>query len=75
LPAAATTGDAEIDEPLGRERQRIDVVRLGDRRANRQVDDADVVPVLVVIRGHPVERRDDVGDRTVAVAIENLENG
>src|SRR5207344_2175605 len=42
---------------------------------NRQVDDADVVPILVVIPGHPIERRDDVGDRTVAVAIENLENG
>ena len=68
-------GDTEVDEPLGRLGQRIHVVRLGDRRANRQVDDADVVTVLVVIRGHPVERRDDIGDRAVAIAIENLENG
>ncbi len=35
--------DAGVDGALGRQRQRIGLVGLGDARANRQVDDADVV--------------------------------
>ena len=58
--------DAGVDGALGGERQRVGLERLGDRRADRQVDDADVVGALV--RDRPVERRDDVADDAAARA-------
>ena len=63
--------DARVDDALGRERQRVGLVRLRDRRANREVDDADVVGVAV--RDDPVERRDDVADVAAAMIVEDLQ--
>ena len=63
--------DARVDHALGRERQRVGDVRLGDRRANREVDDADVVGGPV--RDDPVERRDHVADVAAAAIVEDLQ--
>ena len=74
LALVAGSGDdhhSGVDDALGRERQRVGPVRLAHRRADRHVHDADVV--LSVMREHPVERRDDVADRALAVGVENLE--
>ena len=71
LPAAATTTMPASTAPLGRERQRVGVVGLGDRRAHREVDDADVVGRAV--RDRPVERGDHVADDAAAVAVEHLQ--
>ena len=74
LPEVAGGGDdddAGVDRALGGEGQRIGVVGLGDARAHRQVDDADVVRALV--RDRPLERRDDVADDAAAVRVEHLQ--
>ena len=63
--------DAGIDRTLGGECQRIGLVRLGDARAHREVDDADVVRHAVGDR--PLEGGDDVADDAGAVLIEHLQ--
>ncbi len=63
--------DARVGDALGGERQRVGPIGLADGRAHREVDDADVV--LLVMREHPVERRDRVADRAAALGVENLE--
>ena len=63
--------DAGVDHALGGERQRVGPGRLVNRRADRHVDDADVV--RRVIREHPIERRDDVADGPVAGVVEDAQ--
>ena len=63
--------DAGVDDALGRERQRVGLEGLGDRRADRQVHDAHVVGRPV--RDHPVERGDDVADDAAAAVVEHLQ--
>ena len=63
--------DAGIDGPLGGQGERVGVVGLEHARAERHVDDADVVGGAI---GHrPVERLDDVADAAPALAVERLE--
>ena len=63
--------DAGIDGPLGGQGERVGVVGLEHARAERHVDDADVVSGAI---GHrPVERLDDVADAALALAVERLE--
>ena len=64
--------DPRFDGALGRERQRIGVVRLVDAGGDRQVDDADVERVLV--RDRVVDRGDDVADVALAVAVEHFQD-
>ena len=63
--------DARVDDLLRGDRQRVGPRGFVDRRADRHVDDADVV--RRVIRQHPVERGDDAADGAVAVRVEHLE--
>ena len=63
--------DAALRQATGGQRQRIDPVRLGDGRANRKIDDADVVGARV--GGYPVQRGDDRADRSLALGVEHLQ--
>ncbi len=63
--------DARIDGALGGKRQGVGLVRLGDARAHREVDDADVVRHAVGDR--PFEGGDDVADDAVAVPVEHFQ--
>ena len=63
--------DAGVDRALGGQRQRIGQVRLGHLRANREVDDADVVRDAV--RNRPLEGSNDVADDAAAILIEHLQ--
>ncbi len=74
LPQVASRGDdndAGIDGALGGESQGIGFVGLGDARAHRQVDDANVVRHAVC--DGPFERGDDVADDAAAMLIEHLQ--
>ena len=71
VPGGRHHDDPGVHGALGRERQRIGLVRLGHRSANRQVDHAEVEGRLV--DDGPVERRDHVADDAAPVLIENLQ--
>ena len=60
-----------IRRALRGKRQRVRPVRLGHPRANRQIDDPDVVR-QAILHG-PLERRDDIADDAHPVLVENLE--
>jgi hypothetical protein len=54
--------DAVLPGLLGGVRQRVELVGLHRVRAQREVEDADVHPVVVRVLGHPVDARDHLRD-------------
>ncbi len=74
LPEVAGSGDnddAGVHRVPGGKRQGIGEKGLRDGRADRQIDDPDVVGRA--IRYRPFERRNDAADRPLALIVEHLE--
>jgi len=65
--------DARLPRLLHCVRERVALVRLRRVRAVREVEDADVHPVVVAVLDDPVDRRDHLGDVDTAVGHANLE--
>src|SRR5262249_40245379 len=71
VPCRRNHDDPLIDETLGGKRERVRPVRLADARTRRHVYDFDVVRLRVA--ANPVERGDDVADRSLAILVEDLQ--
>ena len=71
VPGSCHDDDARVHRALGGLGQRVGVVRFGDPRADRQIDDADVVGLPV--RDRPFERGNHVADDAAAGPVEHLQ--
>ena len=69
LPAEVTTTSPAEPRPLRREGERVEQVRQGRVRAEREVDDPDVLVRVAGVLHDPVERHDHRTDDRVAVAL------
>src|SRR4029450_11374152 len=72
VPSRRHDDEADFHRAPGRERQRIGLVRLEHRGANRQVDDSKVE--AGAIRDREVDGADDIADRAASLVVEHLQD-